>query len=113
MKTEGEVEQLYSDVLAKRLDEMEDLRQSSLRKYSLFIWCIPIFIIGLGIFIGVEKPEDFIVPTIFFAPIIFFVFLFISISIKSNYRNTFKNEIIGEMVRFYDNRLIYSPDKGI
>src|ERR1700722_797508 len=99
MKAEGELVQFFSDVLAKKLEKIEKLRKESRTSYTVFLFAIPFVLIGIVLYTGAKKPEDFMVPIVFFGPILFFLFLIISSSIKEKYRTTFKKEIVGEMVK--------------
>ncbi len=107
MKTEQEFEQFYKEVLEKKIAEIETLRKAVGRKILLY------FVLPLGIAIVVCC----FIPMLWFIMLGFPVIVQYLVPIynydRSAYRNAFRNSVISEMVSFINDKLTYSPDKGI
>ncbi len=110
MKTEDELVAFYSDVLTKKLAGVEELRIKTKQKQSGIVWgAIAAIIVSMYL-----NPAIIIGFLIVCGPIFYFlVYKWLSISFKEKYTSTFKKEIVGSLVGFFDNRLMYAPEKGI
>jgi hypothetical protein len=110
MKTEDELVAFYSDVITKKLEGVEELRiKTKEKRTGIVLGAIAAFIICAYV-----NPGIILFFLIAFGPIFYFlVYRWLSISLKEKYTHTFKKEIVGSLVGFFDDRLVYSPEKGI
>ncbi len=113
MKTEGELAQFFSDVLAKKLAGIERIRIKTGRNRNRIIALIAIICTLLMTYFLLYDSGDLFGGIIFIMPIILCFLYIISLSLKDRYATAFKKEIIYAMVKFYDSRLTYTPDRGI
>jgi hypothetical protein len=115
MTTQEEFETLYETSLKPKLVEFEDQRKGIVRKLK------PIFI-GYFFLMALLLLMLFMIETESFWPIIISIVGMIGLSIGivylyyqwvSPYTENFKKEVVGRIVTFIDENLIYEPEKEI
>lgn len=113
MKTEEELRQFCEKRLAEKQKSLEDLRIKTYKKYSTLFLSAIIVISLLTFFL-------FLLNIVVF--VMFIVgFLILSIggtalylnNIRKEYNSICKNEIITEIIKFYNTNLTYDQNKGI
>jgi hypothetical protein len=113
MKTEEEIAHFYSEVLTKKLEGVEELRAKTIKNLSIFIYSCILLLIAIVVICLINNRSSLLVLLVGIGPVIFWSFNAASNGLKEKYCNTFKKDIVGEMINFFDNRLVYSPERGI
>ena len=99
--------EVYQKIYAEKNERLEKVRKYGLHTTYLTI----IAVIAISIFIVIIN-KIFLFPFIFFFCIVGMIVMVAS-SKKSNYRGTFKNEVIGALVKEVEENLGYYPEQGI
>lgn len=113
MKTEEELKEFCEKKLAEKQVSLEDLRIKTNKRYSAFLLSALVVIPLVAYLLFLLNAAVFVILIV--------GFLILSIggtalylnSIRKEYNNICKNEIITEIIKFYNTNLTYDQNKGI
>lgn len=99
MATENELKSLFESQLKEKLSALESTRKGILRRY--FLTFVLIAALGAGIFflISLDPHEALIIASIFISVALLVYFIYQTSKQKKKYRETFKSDVVAEVVK--------------